>query len=158
MRVYIDSQLYSISAFSTDLKNIQTPHSLFRDFRADETFTARHGWSGGRFQVWVQVLAPACHLAISPGGYSRRRSKVYTAKAMAELMRAHSGTAWAGRTGKHKHRVLLVCCSCCWLRLARLRDTCYHSCNTDSVRPFESQKGFKALWILACYESLFFSC
>ena len=41
MRVGIDSLLSSISAFSTDLNRIQTPRILFRDFRADKTFTTR---------------------------------------------------------------------------------------------------------------------
>ena len=39
MRVDINSQLSSISLFSTDLKRIQTPHSLFRDSGADKIFT-----------------------------------------------------------------------------------------------------------------------
>ena len=38
MRVGINSPVSSISAFSTDLKRIQTLHSLFRDFGADKTF------------------------------------------------------------------------------------------------------------------------
>ena len=37
-------------------------------------------------QVWVQVRAPAGHLAITPEGYSRRQSKVLTAKSMAQLL------------------------------------------------------------------------
>ena len=49
MRVDIVSAMSSISAFLTDLKRIQTPHSLFWDFGADKTFTTR--WSGGRVQV-----------------------------------------------------------------------------------------------------------
>ena len=63
MRVDIVSAMSSISAFLTDLKRIQTPHSLFWGFGADKTFTTR--WSGGTVQVWVQVQAPAGHLAIS---------------------------------------------------------------------------------------------
>ena len=49
MRIDIVSVMSSISAFLTDLKRIQTPHSLFWGFRADKTFTTR--WSGGRVQV-----------------------------------------------------------------------------------------------------------
>ena len=44
----INSQLSSILAFSTDLKRIQTLHSLFRVFRTDKIFTIH--WSGGRVQ------------------------------------------------------------------------------------------------------------
>ena len=51
-----------ILSSSTDLKRIQTPHSLFRDFRADKTFTT--GLSGGRVQVWLLIWAPAVHLAM----------------------------------------------------------------------------------------------
>ena len=45
--VKIDSLLSSISAFSTDLKRIQTPHRLFLDLRADKTLF----WS-----TWSQAL------------------------------------------------------------------------------------------------------
>ena len=50
--VKIDSQLSSIFSFTTDLKRIQTPHSLPRDFeqtKSDKAFTTC--WSGGRVQV-----------------------------------------------------------------------------------------------------------
>ena len=51
----------------------------------------------------------ACHLTITPEGYTRRQ-KGLTAKSMAELLGLRSGTAWGGFnlpgwTGKHKHRV-----------------------------------------------------
>ena len=51
-------------ASATDLKRIETPHSLCYDFGGYKTFTTC--WSGCRVQVWVQVWAPAGHLAISP--------------------------------------------------------------------------------------------
>ena len=98
-------------------------------FWADKTSTTH--WSGCRVQVWVHVQAPACHLAITPKGCLRRQSKVLTAKSMAQLLGQRSCNAWAGLTGKHKHRVFPS-----WLQLllAGLRKTCYHSCYTDSVR------------------------
>ena len=45
---------------------------------------------------------------------------------MAKLLGLRSGTAWAGRTGKHKHRVFPS-----WRQSLRahLRKTCYHSCD-----------------------------
>ena len=46
----------------------------------------------------------AGHLAITPEGYSRRQSKDLTAISMAKLLGPRSGSACAGRTGKHKHR------------------------------------------------------
>ena len=58
------TSLGSNLASVTGLTRIQTPHSLCCDFGGYKTFTTR--WSGGRVQVWVQVWAPACHLAISP--------------------------------------------------------------------------------------------
>ena len=106
VRVGIESLLSSISAFSTDLKSIQTPHSLFRDFGADKTFTTR--CSGARVQVLVQVRAPAFHLKITPEGYSRRQTKVLTTKSMIKRMGQCSGTAWAGRTGKAESAAVAV--------------------------------------------------
>ena len=47
----------------------------------------------------------AGHLAITPEGYSRRQSKDLIAISMAKLLGPRSGTGWAGRTDKHKHRV-----------------------------------------------------
>ena len=47
----------------------------------------------------------AGHLSITPEGYSRRQSKDSTAQSMAKLLGLRSGTAWAGRTGEHKHKV-----------------------------------------------------
>ena len=58
------TSLGSDLASVTDLKRIQTPYSLCCDFGGDKTFPIR--WWGGRVQVWVQVWAPAGHLAISP--------------------------------------------------------------------------------------------
>ena len=52
-------------------KKNSIPHNLLRDFGADKTSTTC--WSGGRVQVWVQIRAPAGHLAITPEGYSRRQ-------------------------------------------------------------------------------------
>ena len=130
MRVGINSLLSSISAFSTDLKRIQTPHRLFWGFEADKTSTTH--WSGWRVQVW----APTGHLAITPKGYSRIQSKILTAKSMAKLFGQCSGTAWAGHKGKHNERQFRVSSSCCWPQQARLRKMCYHSsytAYTDSV-------------------------
>ena len=58
----------------------QTLNSLFWDFGADKTFETR--WSGGRVQAWAQVQAPACHLAFTTRGFSRRQSKVLIAKSI----------------------------------------------------------------------------
>ena len=76
MRLGIYSQLSSNKVFSMDLKRVETLHSLFWDFWTDKTFTT--SWSDCRVQVWVQVLDPACHLAITGTleGYSRRHAKV----------------------------------------------------------------------------------
>ena len=132
MRVGNYSQLPSISAFSTDLKRIETPHRLFRDLGAGKTFTTR--WSGGT-QWQISSLSPRLSPCWSSGNHYRRlferQSKVLTAKSMAELLGARSGTAggvgWASiNTGCFR-----VGCSRCWQRLARLRETCYHSWDTD---------------------------
>ena len=74
----VNSQLSSI-AFSMDLKTIQTLHSLFRDFGADEILTTR--WSDcsvpSLSPCSSPCTGPAGHLAITPKGYSRRQSKVW---------------------------------------------------------------------------------
>ena len=64
--------LASISASSpwTDLKSIQNPHCLFRDFTADKIITTC--WAGSRVQVWAQAQAPDCHLATTSEVYSKR--------------------------------------------------------------------------------------
>ena len=109
--------LASIFAFqnSTDLRRVQTPYSLFRDFGADKTYTTQ--WSGvnaavdfkfeSKFKAYFKPHAS--HLAITPEGHSRRQLKVLTAKSIAELLEhclsAKSGTALAGWMGKHKHKV-----------------------------------------------------
>ena len=131
MRVGNHSLQASILASSTELKRIRTltdypgipeqikplqhvgraaetkfeSHRLCRDSWADKAFTTC--WSGCRIQVWVQVWAAACHLAITPKGCLRRiieHRKVLAAKSMAELLGQCSATAWAGLTCKHKHR------------------------------------------------------
>ena len=115
------------------LKRIQTPQGLLTVILG---FQSRQNSYNPlvRIQVWVQVWALAGHLAITPESYSRRQSKVLTAKSMAKLFGPCSGTAWAGRTGKHKHRAFPSLLSRCGPRPACLRKTYYHSCDTDSVR------------------------
>ena len=68
-------------------------------------------------------------MAITPEGYSRRQSKVLTAKSMAELLGQRSCTAWAGRTSYTNTGRFWFGCSRCWQWLARLRIQFYHSCS-----------------------------
>ena len=148
------TSLGSYLASVTYLKRIQTPHSLCCDFRGYKTFTIC--WSGGRVQVWVQVWAPACHLAISlkavPEGNQRYRgqnqqpSSWGRSPALLGLVRLASTNT----------RCFQVCCSCCWQWPACLRKTCYHSCyssNTESVQ--ESKKLFMPCKFLAATSQLF---
>ena len=96
------TSLGSNLASVTDLKRTETPHSLCCDFGGYKTFTTR--WSGGRVQVWVQVWAPACHLAISPKAVPEGNWKFRGLN--------HRPSSWGrfpalharGRTGKHIHR------------------------------------------------------
>ena len=90
--------------------------------------------SGGRVQVWVQVWAPASHLAISPkavlegnrrlGGQNRRPSSWGHSPALLSRVRRASTN-----TGRFQ-----VGCSRCGPRQARMRKTCYYSCDTESVQ------------------------
>ena len=77
----------AISASSTDLKRIQTPHSL--EFKLHT----------GRVQVWVRVWAPAGQLAISPEGYSSRQLRVWLQNQLPGSW-GHS-PAWTHMTSKH---------------------------------------------------------
>ena len=70
---YSLSALLNFGVFNGPKKNSNCTQFIL-GLGADKTFTTR--WSGGRVQVWVQVQAPACHLAITSDGYSRRQSKV----------------------------------------------------------------------------------
>ena len=91
MRVGINSLPSSISALSTDLKRIQTPHSLFRGFRAENSNKTPQNTITTRLSdSRVQVTVPAGHLA---NHYSRRQSKGLTAKTMAKLLGLRPGTA-----------------------------------------------------------------
>ena len=116
-------------ASATDLKRIETPHSLCCDFGGFETFTTR--WSGGRVQVWVQVWAAASHLQISPKavpeGNRRFREQNQQPSSWGRLL------ARVGRASTNTERFWVG--SSRWgKRSARLRKTCYHTCDTDSVQ------------------------
>ena len=79
---------------STYLNEIQTPHSLFRDFRADKTFTTCLQAAEFKF---VSKFEP-----LPPKDYSRKQLSVLIAKSMAKLLGQCSGTTLAGWTGNHK--------------------------------------------------------
>ena len=84
-------------------KSIQAANTFFQELWSRKNLCNSLVWtcSGGKVQVWVQVQAPAGHLAIPPKGYSRRELKILTAKSMAELLEQRSSPAWAGRMGEH---------------------------------------------------------
>ena len=129
------TSLGSNSASVTDLKRIQTPHSLCYDFGGYKTFTTH--WSGGTFQVWVQVRAPAGHLAIClkavPEGNQRFRGQNQRPSSWGRSPALPEQAACAGWKGEHKHRAFPS-----WRQSLRaatgLLETCYHSCDTDSVQ------------------------
>ena len=103
MRLGNHSQIASIQATSVDLRRIQTPHSLFRDFGADKTFTFR--WSGCKVQVSVQVQAPARHLAIR---LFKTTANGFVCKVNGQALGTvllHSLGPSAGLMAKHKNRV-----------------------------------------------------
>ena len=113
-----------------DLKRIQTPHSLCCDFRGYKTFTTR--WSGGRVQVWVQVWAPAGHLAISPKAFPEGNWRFRGQNQLPNSWGSYAALlVWIGlaRTNTGHFQ---VGGSPCWQLPAR--KTCYHSCYTDSVQ------------------------
>ena len=126
------TSLGSNSASVTDLKRIETLHSLCCDFEGYKTFTTC--WSGSRVQVWVQVWAPAGHLAISlkavPEGNWRFRGQNQQASSWGSSP-ALLALVWRANTNTGRFR---VGSSRSWQHPARLRKRCYHSCYTDSVQ------------------------
>ena len=72
------SVLFSISAFLTDLKRIQTPHSFFGTSEQIKPLQPVGQAAEFKFESKFEPLrsCPAGHLAITPEGYSRRQSKV----------------------------------------------------------------------------------
>ena len=140
---------------STDLRRIQTPHSLFRAFRSSKIFTIC--WSrqsSCRIQVWVQLWAPAGHLEITPQYYFRRQLKVLGAKSMAEPLGQRSSTAWADMTSKHKHRVFPTWWQSLLAATGSLEEKkCRHSCKIDLVQ--ESIKVYM-LWEFLAKTTEFF--
>ena len=94
MRVGIDAQLSSISAFSTDLKTLEQikPIGQAAEFKFESKLEP------------LQVIWQSF-----PKAYLTRQSKVLTAKSIAELLGPRSNTAWAGRTGKHIQTACRIC-------------------------------------------------
>ena len=118
------TSLGSNLASVTDLKRIQFPHSLCCDFGGYKTFV----------QVWVQVWAPASHLAIFPqevpeGNWRFRvQNQLPSSWGLSPALLAQVG--WMStNTGRFR-----VCSSRFGPQPARLRKICYYSCYTDSVQ------------------------
>ena len=140
MRVGIDSLLSSHQVFLWDLKRISTPHKLFRDFGADVTITTR--WSGGRVQVQVQVSP-----CLSSGNHPRRlfqktkangqKTKAYIDHKASSLLSLALRAALRHSLGWSDRRAQTQCIqvggSCCWPQQARLKETCYHSYDTEKI-------------------------
>ena len=110
-------------------------------------------WSGGRVQVLVQVLAPACHLAISPIGVPEGNRRFRGQNQLPSSWGSSPALlVLVGQESTNTGR-FLVCCSCCWHQLALLRKTCYHSCDADSDQ--ESTR-FSCLVIFWLWQVFFF--
>ena len=108
--------LHNFSIFNSP-KNKITLHNVYLEISEQNLQNFTIDSSGCRDQVRVQVLALACHLTITPWSYSRRQSKVLTAKSMAK---PSTGFFWGS-------------CSCCrpWPVSFQVSKKCYHSCNTE---------------------------
>ena len=105
----------------TDFKIIQTPHSLFCDLGGYKTFATR--WSGGTVHVAISPKAV-------PEGSRRFRGQNQRPSSWG------SSPALLARVGQASTKTgcFRVGSSSCGQRQARLRKTCNHSCNTDSVQ------------------------
>ena len=108
-----------------DLKEFQL-HTVYAVI-LDTTFTTC--WSGGRVQVWDQVWAPACHLAISlkaiPGGNSRFGGQKQRPSSWGSF------PALLVQVGQASTNMgcFLVRGSCCWPQQACLRTNCSSKVN-----------------------------
>ena len=115
----------------TGLKRIQTPHSLCCGFWADKTFTIR--WSG-RLRRQSSSLSPSSSPCLSPKsvpeGNRRFRGQNQSPSSWDNF------PALLGRVGRSNTNTgrFRVGGSCCGSRQARLKKTCCHSCNPDSVQ------------------------
>ena len=122
-----NSLLASITASSTDVKRIQTPHISFRDLGADKTFrpigqAAEFNFES-KFKPLPGNVAGICQsLPKTIEGLTAK-----TAKSMAELLGQHcGGSVPVGRASTNTER-FRVGCSRCGQRMARLRKKGYHS-------------------------------
>ena len=132
-----ESQLSSILAFLNEFKLYRVWWTLFWGFWANKTSTTH--WSGSRVQVWVQVWAPARHLAISPKAVpedNRRLNKILTVKINGQALWAALRHYLRGSERRAQTQGVSesagVSGTICWPQQARLRNTCYDFCNTHS--------------------------
>ena len=99
----MDSLQSSISAFPMDLKRIQTPQSLLRDFRVDKPLQLVGQAAEFKFEYKLEpgpVIWPSLPKA------TPEDNQGFDSKSMAKLLGPRSGTVCAGRTGEHKHRAI----------------------------------------------------
>ena len=93
-------------ASATDLKKIETPHSLCCDFRGYKTFTT--SWSDGTVQVWVQDWVPALGLQViwqSLWRLSQKVIEILEGKINGQARGAALRLCLHGSDWQHKHRV-----------------------------------------------------
>ena len=88
---------------------------------------------------------------ITPKGYSKRQSKVLTAKSMTGLLGQLSYTAWTGQTGKYKHCVFPSWLQSCSYQLTWWKEAAakrgYRSGSTDSVLESKRFQCFVNVWL-----------
>ena len=111
-RVGINSPLFSIQEFSTDLKRIQSPHRLFQGFRADKPLQPIGQAAEFKFESKFKPL----QIIWQSLPKSRRQFKALTAKSMAELLGQCSSTAWPEQVRRVSTITgcIRVYGSCCW--------------------------------------------
>ena len=124
--------------FENEFKLHAVYWTLFWGFGAVKTSTTH--WSDGRVQVWVQVRAPA-YPCRSSGKLWQSLPKAIREDNRRMWLQYQWPSAWGrapaqlGRVGRASANTgrFLVGGSRCGPRPVRLKKTCFHSCDTDSV-------------------------
>ena len=132
MRIDVVSEISSISAFLLDLKRIQTPHSLFGASEQKKPSQPVGQAAELKFESKFEPLLVIWQSLPKTVPEDNRRFRGQNQRPSSW----GSALAQFGRVGRASTNVgrFRVGGSLCGPRLARLRKTCYHSCDTNLVR------------------------
>ena len=136
------SAALNFGVFNWTKKNLNSTQIIL-GFQSRKTFTTL--WSGCKVQVWVQVQAPVCYLAVTPKRYSRRQSKVLLQN---QWLSSLGSVQAPGQVGLAATNTAVFPS---WLQLllaatSSLEKKCKNACDTDSVPKSKMLKCFVNFW------------